>query len=37
VRTAMNDWEKKNVQLLRGGKRNGLPADHPAVIGERAR
>ena len=37
VRTAMNDWEKKNVQLLRDGKRHGLPADHPAVIGERAR
>ncbi|KGJ72773.1 hypothetical protein GY21_13255 [Cryobacterium roopkundense] len=37
VRTAMNDWGKKNVQLLRNGKRNGLPADHPAVIGERTR
>jgi len=37
VRAAMSDWEKKNVQLLRDGKRNGLPADHPAVIGERTR
>lgn len=37
VRTAMNDWEKKNALLLRDGKRNGLPADHPAVIGERTR
>lgn len=37
VRTAMNAWETKNVQLLRDGKRHGLPADHPAVIGQRAR
>ncbi|KFF59419.1 hypothetical protein JF66_11425 [Cryobacterium sp. MLB-32] len=37
VRTKMNEWEKKNVQLLHDGKRHGLPADHPAVIGERAR
>ncbi|TDW30242.1 hypothetical protein [Cryobacterium psychrophilum] len=31
VRTAVTDWEKKNERLLLGGKRHGLPDDHPAV------
>jgi hypothetical protein len=32
LRQAMLEWEKKNLRLLRDGKRNGLPDDHPAVL-----
>ncbi|MDH6235471.1 hypothetical protein [Cryobacterium sp. CG_9.6] len=35
VRTAVSDWEKKNMLLLQAGTRHGLPADHPALISTR--
>ncbi len=34
-RQALIDWEKKNVALLRSGRRHGLPAEHSAVLGQR--
>ena len=37
LRQALRDWEKKNVALLRNGRRHGLPADHPAVLAQRIR
>ncbi|TFD08042.1 hypothetical protein E3T35_18800 [Cryobacterium sp. TMT1-2-2] len=37
LRQALLDWEKKNVALLQGGRRHGLPADHPAVLAQRIR
>ncbi|MDJ0377444.1 hypothetical protein [Cryobacterium sp. PH31-L1] len=37
LRQALLAWEKKNVALLRGGSRHGLPADHPAVLAQRIR
>ncbi|WP_104132939.1 hypothetical protein [Cryobacterium sp. M91] len=37
LRQALDDWEKKNVLLLQGGRRHGLPADHPAVLNQRIR
>ena len=37
VRQALGDWEKKNVLLLQGGRRHGLPADHPAALAQRIR
>ncbi|MET0725239.1 MAG: hypothetical protein ABWY36_02740 [Leifsonia sp.] len=30
-RAAIEEWESKNLAMLRAGKRHGLPADHPAV------
>ncbi len=37
LRQALGDWEKKNVLLLQGGRRHGLPADHPAALAQRIR
>ncbi len=37
LRQALADWEKKNVALLQGGHRHGLPSEHPAVLGQRIR
>ncbi|TFD62122.1 hypothetical protein E3T39_03725 [Cryobacterium suzukii] len=37
LRRALRDWEKKNVARLRGGRRHGLPDDHPAVLAQRIR
>ena len=37
LRRSLRDWETKNVALLQGGRRNGLPADHPAVLAQRSR
>jgi hypothetical protein len=37
LRQALRDWEKKNVVLLQGGGRHGLPSDHPAVLAQRIR
>ena len=37
LRQALGGWEKKNVALLQGGRRHGLPADHPAVLAQRIR
>ncbi|MBG6212570.1 MAG: hypothetical protein LH475_04715 [Cryobacterium sp.] len=37
LRQALRDWEKKNVVLLQGGRRHGLPSDHPAVLAQRMR
>jgi hypothetical protein len=31
-RRALSDWEKRNLVLLREGKRHGLPDDHPDVV-----
>ena len=37
IRQALGDWEKKNVALLQGGRRHGLPPEHPAVLAQRIR
>lgn len=37
LRKALGDWEKKNVALLQGGRRHGLPAEHSAVLAQRIR
>jgi len=37
LRKALGDWEKKNVALLQGGRRHGLPVEHPAVLAQRIR
>jgi len=34
LRQALRDWEKKNLVLLQGGRRHGLPEDHPAVLAQ---
>ncbi|MRX44009.1 hypothetical protein [Agromyces kandeliae] len=31
VRQEMLDWERRNLELLRAGKRHGLPPEHPEV------
>ncbi|WP_353814742.1 hypothetical protein [Agromyces sp. SYSU T00266] len=31
VRQEMLDWERRNLELLRAGKRHGLPPEHPDV------
>lgn len=31
VRQEMLDWERRNLQLMRAGKRHGLPPEHPEV------
>jgi hypothetical protein len=32
-RQEMLDWERRNLELLRAGKRHGLPPEHPEVAG----
>ncbi|SFR82887.1 hypothetical protein SAMN05428970_2692 [Agromyces sp. CF514] len=32
-RQDMLDWERRNLELLRAGKRHGLPPEHPEVAG----
>jgi|GEM_PF-2324194 len=31
VRQEMLDWERRNLELLRAGRRHGLPPEHPEV------
>ncbi|MGR0320793.1 hypothetical protein [Agromyces sp. ZXT2-3] len=37
VRQEMLDWERRNLELLRAGKRHGLPPEHPDVAGAAGR
>lgn len=37
LRQSLADWEKKNILLLEGGRRHGLPSEHPAVLASRIR